>query len=315
MPLIGSEAFQQCIKRIDISYTISRLIRDQEQQIKRNPRGHGFRFRSSVQQLRNKVVQIFRDQYDKIRRNTPQSIIRPHSKISRRRYPIDVTITNELSVMLDNYKFLTELALEHKQLPYIGIVDFIWVDNEDVKISDFKSGEYKHEHRDQVLSYVLLLQSNLKCLPKEAFIVYPEKTERVEIDEIIAEKAFSDLSSKITNADTELNAVPATANFNNNCPYCQVRHLCDPYWDRLHLDSQSMKRAGAVDIEVVVTGIHANHGFVGRNSFCDNLKVVYENNIINPLSSVSCGERLRIVGGKQLADEIEIMPWTEVFHL
>jgi hypothetical protein len=31
--------------------------------------------------------------------------------------------------------------------------------------------------------------------------------------------------------------------------------------------------------------------------------------------TATCGERLRIIGGKQQGNEIEIMPWTEVFHL
>jgi hypothetical protein len=215
----------------------------------------------------------------------------------------------------DTNKVITELTLEHKELPFSGIIDFIWFDDEGIKISDFKSGAYKHDHKDQVLMYALLLKSNLQCLPKEAFIVYPDRSERVEIDEKIVKNVFFDLQDKIFTAKRELKSVPAKTSPNENCQYCPVRQLCDQYWVYLSNDPQQVKKPGAVDLEVEVTGIHSNHGFVGRRSDCDNLKVVYETNVAKGLPLITCGERLRIIGGKQLANEIEIMPWTEVFHL
>lgn len=314
MPLIGSETFQKCISEIDINLAISRSIRDYEERIALNPRGHGFQLRSSIQQLRNKVVQIFRDQYDKIRKNTPPSIIRSSYNTLKKQSCNDVT-GNDFAVILNKNKILTELTLEHMELPFSGIIDFIWLDDEGMKISDFKSGAYKHDHKDQVLMYALLLKSNLQCLPKEAFIVYPDRSERVEIDENIVENVFFDLKNKIITAKRELKSVPAKTSLNENCQYCPVRQLCDQYWVSLSNDPQQVKKSGIVDLEVEVTGIHSNHGFVGRRSDCDNLKVVYETNVAKGLPIIKSGERLRIIGGKQLANEIEIMPWTEVFHL
>jgi PD-(D/E)XK nuclease superfamily len=160
MPLIGSETFQKCISEIDINLAISRLIRDYEERIALNPRGHGFQLRYSIQQLRNKVVQIFRDQYDKIRKNTPPSIIRSSYNTLKKQSFNDVT-GNNFAVILNKNKVITELTLEHKELPFSGIIDFIWFDDEGIKISDFKSGAYKHDHKDQVLMYALLLKSNV----------------------------------------------------------------------------------------------------------------------------------------------------------
>ena len=313
MPFIGSDAFQKCVSEIDINLTISRLIRDHEERIALNPRGHGFQLRSSIQQLRNKVVQIFRDQYDKIRQNTPTSIIR-YSYNAPKKQTICHVADNDISALLHKNKVLTELKLEHKTLPFVGIIDFVWLDDENIKISDFKSGSYRYDHREQVLMYTLLLKSHLGYLPKEAFIVYPDKSERVEIDDNIVNKAFFDLSDKIINAKRELNTVPAKAILNDNCQYCQVRQLCDQYWVSLFNDPHQLKKVGVVDIEVEVTGIHSNHGFVGRTIDCDNLKVVYKTNIAKALPLFTCGERLRIIGVKRNADEIEILPWTEVFH-
>lgn len=314
MPIIGSEAFQKCISEVDINLTISRLIRDYEGRIALNPRGHGFQLRSSIQQLHNKVVQIFRDQYDKIRQNTPPSIIQSLDDGQKKQVTRDVT-DNDLEALLSQKKVFTELKLEHKELPFIGIIDFIWFDDEDIKISDFKSGAYKHDHREQLLIYSLLIKSNLGRLPKEAFIVYPDKSERVEINEIIVDKAYYDLNNKISKASKELSMVPAKAIYNDNCQYCQVRQLCDQYWVSLSYDPHQVKKVGIVDLEVEVTGTHSNHGFVGRRNDCNNLNVVYETNVAKALPLITCGERLRIIGGKQREDEIEIMPWTEVFHL
>jgi len=314
MPLIGSETFQKCLGEIDINLAISRSIRDYEKRIALNPRCHGFQLISSIQQLRNKVVQIFRDQYDKIRKNTPPSIIRSSYNTLKKQSFNGVT-GNDFAVLLNKNKVLTELTLEHKELPFSGIIDFICLDDEGMKISDFKSGAYKHDHKDQVLLYALLLKSNLQCLPKEAFIIYPDRSERVEINENIVENAFFGLKDKIYTAKRDLNSVPAKTSLNENCQYCPVRQLCDQYWVSLSNDPHQVKKPGIVDIEVEVTGIHCNHGFVDTRSDCANLKIVYETNVAKGLPIITSGERLRILGGKQLANEIEIMPWTEVFHL
>lgn len=315
MPLIGSEAFRKCINEIDISLTISRLIRDYEERIALNPRGHGFQLRSSVQQLRNKVVQIFRDQYDKIRQNTPPSIIRySYDHLPKQTFNKSANPNNDIAALLHTNRVLTELKLEHKELPFVGIIDFVWLDDDGIRISDFKSGAYRSDHREQVLMYALLLKSHLECLPKEAFIVYPGKSERVEVDENTATNALHDLENKINNANRELNIVPARGNFNDDCQYCQVRQLCDQYWISLSNNPQQLKKIGPVDVEVEVTDIHSGHGFVGKRIGHDNLNVVYENNIAKILPPITCGKRLRIIGGVQKADEIEIMPWTEVFH-
>jgi hypothetical protein len=157
--------------------------------------------------------------------------------------------------------------------------------------------------------------SNLQCLPKEAFIVYSDKTVQVEINENIVENVFFDLKDKIFTAIKELKFVPAKTSLNEKCQYCPVRQLCDQYWVSLSNDPHQVKKSGVVDIEVEVTGIHSNHGFVGRRNDCDDLKIVYETNVAKALPIIKSGERLRIIGGKQHGNEIEIMTWTEVFHL
>jgi len=91
----------------------------------------------------------------------------------------------------------------------LGLLILYGLTMEGIKISDFKSGAYRHDHREQVLMYALLLKSHLECLPKEAFIVYPDKSERVEIDKDTVNNALHDLENKICNANRELNTVPA----------------------------------------------------------------------------------------------------------
>ena len=64
-------------------------------------------------------------------------------------------------------------------------------------------------------------------------------------------------------------------------------------------------------------------GHHDRITFTCLFMVVINENIVDnaffgskdKIFTATCGERLRIIGGKQQGNEIEIMPWTEVFHL
>ncbi len=313
MPEIESEAFRACITELDIHQTISQLIRDHEERIANHPRRSGFRLRSSSQQIQNKVVRIFREQYGKIRTHTPHLMIKPSCYSYEQIHPELYTNTN-YNDLVDAYGVLTELPLQHSDLPYKGIIDFVCKDADGIIISDFKSGSAKKDHKDQVLSYVLLWTNRTGLIPRKVYIIYPDTTEALEIDEHILETTYTLLKNSILNANSELSHVPALGILDERCIYCDVRQFCEPYWSQESNNKFMERISTSIDREVVIVELPSEYGFIGMCRDHYKINIVYDKDFGNFLGPLKSGEILRILGGSWQNNTIEIKPWTEVFH-
>ena len=310
MPVIGSEVFQKCVKQVGIVGLISHLVSDHLAKIWMHPRGAGFRLKLSVQEIHNKTIRIFREQYDKIRNNTPVGMvqaIKHSSDMAESKY----NSTLDCQKLLEKHGVLTELSLRHPDLPLKGVIDFVWLDDDGVEITDFKSGSSKPEHREQLILYALLWAKNTGQIPHRAYIIYPDSSVLIEITSEILDAFHADLLERINNARTSLSLAPGRANISENCQYCQVRQMCDAYWE--------MKRKvaitpGYVDLEMVVTGAPADFGFIGQTTDGSFLSVVYDKDLAKMSGAFKCGEALRIIGAIAGSEALEIKPWTEVFH-
>lgn len=312
MPVIGSEVFQGCVKKVGIVGLISHLVSDHLAKISMHPRGAGFRLRLSVQEIHNKTIRIFREQYDKIKNNAPTGMVQaikhssdvPESKfISSRDY----------RTLLEKYGVLTELSLRHPDLPFKGIIDFIWLDDNGIEITDFKSGSSKPEHREQLILYALLWAKNTGKMPHRGYIVYPDSSVLLEITREIIDEFDTELFARLDYARTSLLLSPGRANITENCQYCQVRQMCDPYW-QITKPKESATNSGYVDVELVVTGAPADFGFIGQTTNGNYLSVVYDKDLAKMSGAFNSGDRLRILGAIWGAEALEIKPWTEVFH-
>ena len=311
MPSIGSELFQQSIKRLNVSALISQLVTDHITKIAQHPRGSGFRIKSGVMELQNKVIRIFREQYDKIRNNAPVSMMSAIRETSGvKKYKKD---SSDYKKILSTQGVLTEISLRHPSLPFKGVIDFVWQDENGAGITDFKSGITKAEHIEQVLIYALLWEQNTGDLPCKAYVVYPDVSIPVDINRNSIDATHNDLKKRIANARVELSSTPARAIVNDNCRYCQVRQMCNCYW-QLQESQLAALNSGYVDIEVIVKESQNDFGFTGTVNNYGNINVVYEKEAAKVSGPFRENDKLRIIGAVLGKDALEIKTWTEVFH-
>lgn len=69
LPAIGTSEFSECISRVNIKETVNAHIFLHEEEITKHPRSNGFKLRSSAQQLVNKIIRLFRQQYSDLPSN------------------------------------------------------------------------------------------------------------------------------------------------------------------------------------------------------------------------------------------------------
>jgi CRISPR/Cas system-associated exonuclease Cas4 (RecB family) len=130
-----------------------------------------------------------------------------------------------------------EVELRAPDLRFVGRADLVTIDQGSCSITDYKTGARHQHHPDQVKTYALLWHRDTELNPtnipvKHLVLSYATHDEQVdpptepELDALARE-----LSSRITNAETELQIRPPPARpAMSMCRLCSVRHLCEDYW-------------------------------------------------------------------------------------
>lgn len=313
MPQIGSEDFQRSVIALGLSPLISKLVDEHEKRLAAHPRGAGFRLKSSVDEIHNKVIRIFRAQYENMRRNTPSIIVSTNSSL-----PIEATINletnNDYIGILYNNRIITELSLCHPYLPFKGVLDFIWLDADEVCISDFKSGVIQTQHKEQLLFYALLWWRNTGKIPREVSIVCPDKSESIIINDKTLIIVEEELREKIKLAAEGLLSIPAKANIDESCKFCYVRQFCMDYWEQLPKNQHGNLLPRCGDIEVRVHGVPSEHAFSGITPRGRTVNVVYGKDVGKILGPFVPEENLKILGCLLQGETVELKSFTEVFH-
>ena len=311
MPAIGSDPFQKTVKRLATIDLIAQLVADHQVKLANHPRGSGFHIKSSVQELHNKFIRIFKEQYCKVRSVTASSMV----GLFDRTFPeiaTNIEVTQDYTALLERHGVLTELSLRHPVVPFKGILDFVWLDDTGIVISDFKSGTVKAEHREQLLLYAFLWEANTKQVPRRAYIVYPDSSVTIEITEELLSTVSDEITERIEKAGSSLQMTPGKANVSKLCQYCHVRQMCDSYWKSLETRKGSTIQCG--DIEIAVSEIHGDFGLIGSSADGSVVNLVYDKDAAKIFGHFIVGERLRIIGAMSKSDAYELKPWSEVFH-
>lgn len=310
MPAIGSDSFQKTLKQLAILDLITQMVADHQMEIANHPRGAGFRIKSSVQELHNTFIRIFKEQYGKVRNITATSMAglfdRSFSEVS-----VNSNFTQDYMALLEGRGVLTETSLCHPVLPFKGIIDFVWLDA-GVVISDFKSGAIKPEHKEQLLLYALLWEANTGQTPCRAYVVYPDSSIMIEITQAILSTVYNELAARLKAAQLSLLTTPGKANVSKTCQYCHVRQMCDSYWKSLEtrIDASSQYH----DIEIIVSGIPGDFGLIGLRADGSIVNLVYDKDVVKVMGPFTKGETLRILGVRTKDDTYELKAWSEVFH-
>jgi hypothetical protein len=131
-----------------------------------------------------------------------------------------------------------ERELISRELHWKGIVDLLVLSKESCQIFDYKTGDPKEEHEDQVRFYALLWWCDRELNPgsriaTDLILVYPNETRRIDApDEKMLLEFEESMLGRMNDAIESISDTPPEARINvEHCAFCHVRQLCDAYWD------------------------------------------------------------------------------------
>jgi len=315
MPALGTPSFREGLAKVDVQMSVRQLIVEHERRLAEHPRASAFRLRTGPQQLVNRVVRLFRGLY--------QDAVTTHRAsgfpAGAMRAPQPLPTGPALAAIVRERGALSELPLAHPTLPFAGIIDLIWSDRGDPVITDFKTGQVQPEHRKQVAYYAILWWRCSGVFPGRAEVRYPDRFVPVPMEEALLIEVEEELRRRLSTVATVLASVPTQAILGEHCKHCDVRQFCEDYWASRNLLSPARKRGAGqdttVDVEVTVVGEPSSSGFDALAEGGNVVPVVFRENVASVHGPFAKGERLRILGGQGMeGGELEIKPWTEVFH-
>ena len=313
LPAIGTYEFSECISRVNIKEKVNAHIFSHEEKITKHPRGNGFKLRLSTQQLVNKIIRLFRQQYSDL----PSNLNNLFPNLQ------DALNNSEIADKNSNPKFLlkkigalTEFKIEHPTIPFMGIIDFIFLEEGCPVVVDFKTGSQNEDHLKQVEIYAILWWSKTGQLPKRLEVRYPQLVNSIQVDKNKLAKAEQQLCTKIEEAIDELAKKPAKASQGKQCMFCDVRQFCDEFWKQnIFISQPENNQARFVDIAVTVNSIPTNYGFEGKTSNDEKVVFVFSKNTSKLFNHLKNGQNLRVLFALVKGNEIIIKPRTEIYHV
>ena len=313
LPPLGSPEFIEYIAQVNIKKQISSRISSHDKTLAAHPRGNGFRLRSSPQQLVNKIIRIFRQQYLEISANT--SYLVP-AAVAGANDPKILHNNHDPASLLKKFGVLSEFKVEHLTIPFMGIIDFIFLEEGQPVVVDFKTGKQSKDHLKQVMTYAILWKSQTGQVPKRLEVRYPQIVDSLQIDEGKLEEAEKQLCAEIDAAVADLSEKPAKASLGEQCIFCDVRQFCDGFWEQKISElTTAHDRATFADIAITVDGVPTNYGFEGKTNNGGEVVVVFSENTSKIHANVQVGQNLRILSALIKDNEIIIKPRTEIYQM
>lgn len=133
-----------------------------------------------------------------------------------------------------------EIELRAPQLRFVGRVDLLSVQTDQVTITDYKTGKPDPYHADQLRIYALLWQHDQEVNPTGVpagtlCIAYAAHDEILDApDAVELGDLATALKARIHVADAQLRHRPPVARpAPDICRYCAVKHMCEEYWSEL----------------------------------------------------------------------------------
>jgi hypothetical protein len=300
-PAFGSSEFSAALTDADFFSGFERSVLEWQQRLTAHPRpGPAYRLRVSADELANRAVRMFREQY------------KPHGHIASQSAERAVDRNVDLKGLLTQKRALSEVKLTHPRLPFLGILDRVQCVGEQVEVIDFKTGKPSDTHRRQLLRYALLWWRTTGDVPSRVSAQYLDGVQSWTVKQEALEDIEAELVTKLTLLTEALSAHPAVAKPGVGCVNCAVRARCTEGWAAC--DAAALLD-GRGDAELIVTASAGEHGFLARARSGIELAVSYDRPVASLLPTVVAGQVFRVVGGEwtKTRSELEIKPWTEVF--
>ena len=312
LPKIESQEFRQCIQEIRIKDRVETLAEEHAEKITAHPRGNGFRLKLTTQQLTNKVIRVFRQQYPQMLSTGIEIPAMPNNVDEDSGSSSGQTS----SQLLEKYGVLSEHRLEHPNLPFMGVLDLVFLSGDETVIVDFKTGTKDEGHMRQLLYYAVLWWRNADQIPERIELRYPSEIVSIRPDNKSLEAAEQKLAQEIHSAVHALSKIPSKSKSAEHCGYCDVRQFCESYWQyRESINIENIHSNTAMDLEVTILDEPNKHGFQAKTR-AEELAVVLDSGCASIFDPFQTGERLRILGGyyKSELNALELKAWSEVFR-
>ncbi len=138
-----------------------------------------------------------------------------------------------------------EVWLAPESLPMVGRADLIRLDSRECEIVDYKTGGPDPSHTEQLREYALLWARDRVLNPDgrlatDLVVLYGTDIHRIPgPSESELARVEEDVRTRCKRAAERLLAIPPPANVaTDNCRYCDVKHLCSPYWSSMRSDEE-----------------------------------------------------------------------------
>lgn len=303
-PPIGTPEFASAVTDGGFFEGLRVAVEAWQGQVASHPRpGPAFKLRSTAQELANRAIRLFREQYrpgtgglGKAAASAPARFV-------------------DLFQLLTQCGALSELRLQHPELPFMGILDRVQLDpGGEVEIVDFKTGRASDAHEQQLLRYAVLWWRATRRAPVRVHAQYLEGSRTWEVQPSDLARVEAGLRDLLGHVSGQLTSRPAPATPGTGCRWCPVRARCDAGWS---LAEDAARAEGRGDAELMISSAAATHGVLARDTAGHEVAVVYEPAVASLLPPMSPGRRVRVLDGvrRERGKEIEIKAWTEVFVL
>jgi len=158
-----------------------------------------------------------------------------------------------------------EIELRAEQIGWKGRADLLVLSEETSEIIDFKTGKEDEAHRFQITVYALLWSRDSELNPNQRLVdtltlAYSSRDVRVAAPSTTQLNALErDLVARRAAARLAASTRPPEARPTvENCRFCEVRQLCDAYWDPAigSTPRDSWDEPGLVDLEITIVERH-----------------------------------------------------------
>ncbi|MDP1917102.1 MAG: PD-(D/E)XK nuclease family protein [Myxococcales bacterium] len=302
-PAFGSPEFANAAADADFFPGFTRAVTEWQQQLTAHPKpGPPFRLRVTAEELANRAVRLFREQYRPNGRHTSQPAERATEKM------VDVMM------LLRQKRALSEVKLKHPTLSFLGALDRVQVATDGVEIVDFKTGRPDEKHHHQLLRYAVLWWRTTGELPVRLSAQYLDGAASWPVAQGELLEIEAEIAARIPALTEELRDRPAKAAPGLGCQRCPVRARCSAGWANAE---EAALADGRGDAELVVTMRPGDHGFLARSRAGAEVSVVYETAVAKLLPALDKGHVLRVLDGvwREKRSQLELKAWTEVFYV
>ncbi len=302
-PAFGTIAFMEAAAEADFFGGFANAVADWQERLARHPRpGPPFRLRTTPQELANRAIRLFREQY------------RPGAGDGRAAAASVGSGAVQLAGLLRARGALSEVKLRHPSLPFLGVLDRVQLTGEGAEVVDFKCGKASEKHRTQLMRYALLWWRVTGETPTRVTAQYLDGRQSSDVGEAALVEEERSIAEAIAALTDHLSGRPGSARPGPGCAWCPVRARCDDGWA---LGEENARSEGRGDAELTVVGQPGPHGFLCRDGVGGEVAVVHEAAVAPLVPAVGVGQVVRVVDGvrkeKEKGKELEIRAWTEVF--